>query len=247
MPEELARQFDGQVQSQSPQRVHLQVLETESEDDGRAHRHHDGACPVGSSLQDDLVEEHLHQDREQDSRQNHQKTDEDAEGDGKGGASQPFRDCSDQTRSLSAFLELIAGLHRQRNSSEASLEVLEGNDPVSHRWIIDVNPILLESFQDNEMIELPEEDAGHLQVSQGIDTGLDSIGFKSITASGSQYIGCLAAVSGNTAVLAQLGERFDPAVIAEDHRQRGGTTLHRLQLEYSRCLHSFSGNACHDL
>ena len=110
---------------------------------------------------------------------------------------------------------------------------------MTNRRVIEKNLVALETFQRNEVIEVPEYYQRQAHGLDLLDRAGKPLGFHAETPGGLDNIRGFAAISRNTAFHAQGGQRNDTTIVAQHHCQAGRATFHRLQLQYGRCLDAF--------
>ena len=127
--------------------------------------------------------------------------------------------------------EIRAGGEGQAYPREPLVELLHGKAPRPFRRVVDVDGLALDSLQDDEMVEVPEDDHREREVEQAARVAPVALRGEAVLACGPQYAGRLAAVARHAATHPQLFERHPPAVVREHHAEGGGAALRRLHLE----------------
>ena len=125
---------------------------------------------------------------------------------------------------------LIAGCSRSKSTSELAddLKSTDEKDRVIAARLLPqhkgdaarVVPVLIEALQDNEMIEIPMDDAGHRQLVQHVGLLAKTLGREPEPMRRLYDIARLGAVSRYAAGHAQLLQWNPAPVMGENHRQR---------------------------
>ena len=130
------------------------------------------------------------------------------------------------------------------NPRKAGLELLFGHLNKASGRVIEHRSPLPEAIQYNEVIKIPEQDAG--EDSLVLEVGslyLVSVRIHSVIDRRPADVVRVGTVSGNAAVLAHLLQRNPLAIIGKNHIQAGSAALQRFQLhDYGNLRHLVSGH-----
>ena len=136
------------------------------------------------------------------------------------------------------FLEGLSLLHCKDDAGEGEIELRHIDSPATDRGIVYEDLIALEALQNNKMIEIPVNDAGHRQFMQRRRLLAKALGSKPEAAGRLDDVASLAAVTRHAAFETKLLQRNPCAVIGQHHGKRRGAALDRLHLKYCwRSLH----------
>src|SRR4029077_14467285 len=131
-------------------------------------------------------------------------------------------------------LELRARLHGQDNAGECLIQLRHPDMAAAYRGIVDDGSFTTDPFEDNKMIEIPMNNAGHRQILEAGGLFAEAPGRKSKSASRLDDVARVAAVSRHPACYSQLLERNPCSVMCEHDCQRGGPAFHCFHLKNRR-------------
>ncbi len=121
---------------------------------------------------------------------------------------------------MTARLEVGAGLEGEHDPGERAVELVEGHRARTLRRIVDPRLAVVEALEHDEVVEVPEQDHGKLELVEVLDlVVLEALGLHAELTRALDQVARLAAVARHAALDAQLLER-DPAVVTgHDHRR----------------------------
>ena len=112
---------------------------------------------------------------------------------------------------------------------------------MTHRRIVQINLGTGGPFENDEVIEIPEQD-GWKWAFQNVFGGLTKpFGATAVLFGHPDNVDCVAAVPGNAASHAERIQAFESAEVSQHHAEAGGAALHRLHLENGWRAHAPPG------
>lgn len=161
------------------------------------------------------------------------------------GVAEPVRDTAQDAGACAAALECGATFEAQRDSREALAELVRREGAAARRRVVEKEAVTVEAFQDEEVIELPEQDERKRQGLELIHLHGAAGAFEAIVPGGARDAGGAGAVAADLAFLAQLRERHPAPEIGKHAAETCGAALGRMHLQQEwRChapLHGFRG------
>jgi hypothetical protein len=138
---------------------------------------------------------------------------------------------------LAGLLEIRPGLHREHHAGEGLVELVVGHRAPAACRVVEIGVAFVEALENDEMVEVPEDDAGQLHFPQIRRFLLVALGYQAIGTRRLEDVGRLAAIARNAATPPQFLERNIAAEMAQHDRQRRSPALQRLELQHRRRAH----------
>ena len=135
-------------------------------------------------------------------------------------------------RPCTALAEAGARRERQYDPRETSLEIGHRHPPAAGGRIVQARALGIDAFQDDKMIELPEQDLRRRQGGERLRFLPVTARHQPVISRCPQDIGRLAAVARYAAEMPKRLQLHETAEMANDHCQRGRTAFGRLHLQH---------------
>ena len=178
-----------------------------------------------------LVHEAAEEPRQDQPRQHEQQPHDEGRRDRALEALEMTRERAQDRRRVPAGLELGRALEGEHDAGESLVELFRIDNAPPARGIVQVRASAAEALDDHEVVEVHEHDGGHRQLRQLARLLAEAARGEPVRARGAQQAARLAAVAAHAAIDAHLLEGHVAPVEGEDHRERSGAALHRLQLQ----------------
>ena len=130
-----------------------------------------------------------------------------------------------------------AALEAKRDAAEVLVELFGGNPAPPGGGVVEMEMAAVESVEDDEVAELPEQDQGQPQLLQLIGAHAEPAAFEAVVSRGAQDARGAAAVPAHLAFFAQFGERHPSPEVGQYDAETGGAAFRRVHLQQNRRGH----------
>ena len=181
-----------------------------------------------------IVDEHLDHRRNGHARNDQRQRRERGEDERAPHPAETDPEAPQHTRRLAAAAKFGARLERQTHAGEAFFELLRRKPAGSFARVVDVDPGAFDPFQDNEMVELPEDDHRERKIEEMLSLAPEASGREAKFPRRTHHVGGVAAVAGDPAPHPENFQRYPSAVIGEDHAKARRPALCGFHLQDGR-------------
>ena len=126
--------------------------------------------------------------------------------------------------------EVFTRRNRHVYAGIGTRKFVPGYGALSHGRVVQEHRVPLETFQYQEMIELPEQDQGEFLFPQLFAATGEGLGQTALSPGGLQQVFRVAAVPGHAAFLPQKFQRQPAPVVSQHHSQRCGAAFRGFHL-----------------
>ena len=181
-----------------------------------------------------MVDEDRERKRHGQHRQGEQESARGGEGQRLAVLAQPWPQPAQHPGGLASRLERIVWAEGQDDASEVAIESVAVDDAMAARRIVQVPAVLPDAFEDNEVVEPPEQDEGQRHSGELMDVLAPPGSLEAVAAGGAHDVLRVGAVAAGSRRLAQLLERDPPPEVGEHDAEGGGGAVGGFELHEHR-------------
>src|SRR5215217_792483 len=237
VPEQRARHAHRELGLQPQQIVQLQPRQRGPQQSRKEHADQERTDYALRALHEVLVDKDLGEDGDDDPWYDQRQARQHDEGERPLGALQPPAHGGYQAGLTPALVEARPGLEGQHHPRVGPVELLVGGEAPAAGRIADVNSASAAPFDHEKVAEVPEHYERRLERPELVRLFLETPGDHAVVASGLHDVGGLGTVPRDAAGGAQLFQRHDLAVVAQDDPERRRPALDSLHLQDGRRLY----------
>ena len=177
-----------------------------------------GLCPIGVHPRQQPVQKDPGKSRLDDAQQGGDDCGDHSKGNCRTRSFQLLHGKGPYTSGLSAGYKVFRGFKHQADTGKRLIKGFQGDAVAALGGVIQHSFVALESVQNYKVVEIPVDDAGKFAIGFQI-LRLESValGAETVTSCRTQYIFCIGAIPGHTAVSAHLLQWKPFSIIGQDH------------------------------